>query len=85
MFKMTDNFFTKYIFFFNFNHANNHNIILFKLFNFFYVLKNFDYDFDKSKNVVDYYFIIKFNKKLYPLNNKSLYQIFHDDAEKILL
>ena len=49
MFKMTDNFFTKYIFFFNFDHDNNSNIILFKLFNFFYVLKNFDYDFDKSK------------------------------------
>ena len=81
---MTDNFFTK-IFYYNFNNKNNSNIIFLKFFNFFYILKNFDYDFDKSKNVIDYYFIIKFNKKLYPLNNKSLYQIFHDDAERILL
>ena len=84
MYKMTDNFFTK-IFYYNFNNKNNSNIIFLKFFNFFYILKNFDYDFDKSKNVIDYYFIIKFNKKLYPLNNKSLYQIFHDDAERILL
>ena len=78
MFKMNDNFLTK-IFYYNFNHNKNNNIILFKIFNFLYFCKKFDL------NYIDYYFIIKFNNKLYPLNNKELFNIINDEFKKILL